>query len=254
MDAGLPDAAGLAWWLTAWLRGSVSPDDALAGITGDDAPHRVVGLPAGADPSGDGVGWALAVGALRSAGAEEAGLALPVDGDPVGLGGPGPFNVAALEVGEAVVLGPLLPGQDGWGLVPDRTGHGVLWRALRARRRQLVDLGQADRDLRAALGTGAGALADLDVARWRPEVADELMDLRRRSRDLVAPPGTPTRCTELAARALQVLGIVDLALVDDGGALSVAEAVARRDALEPLARAGRRALVAACSPEVWPPA
>jgi len=46
---------------------------------------------------------------------------------------------------------------------------------------------------------------------------------------------------------------VELALEDDGAALTVHEADARRAALVPLGRAGRRALVAAASPEVWPP-
>ena len=59
--------------------------------------------------------------------------------------------------------------------------------------------------------------------------------------------------TTRAARGLQAIAIVDLALEDDGGAVSAAEATAREAALRPLARAGRRALVAACSPEVWPP-
>ena len=40
---------------------------------------------------------------------------------------------------------------------------------------------------------------------------------------LEPPPGTPERCAELAARALQARAIVDLALEDDGGALSAAE-------------------------------
>ena len=44
-----------------------------------------------------------------------------------------------------------------------------------------------------------------------------------------------------------------LALEDEGGALSAWEVDQRRGALTPLARAGRRALTAACSPEVWPP-
>jgi hypothetical protein len=87
--------------------------------------------------------------------------------------------------------------------------------------------------------TAANALADLDVARWRPEVADELMDLRRR-RVPAAPPGVPARCAELAGRALQAIGIAELALADDGGALSATAAELRR------------ALVAACSPEAWP--
>jgi hypothetical protein len=47
--------------------------------------------------------------------------------------------------------------------------------------------------------------------------------------------------------------IVELALEDDGGALTAHEIAQRREALVPLDRAGRRALVAACSPEVWPP-
>ena len=96
------------------------------------------------------------------------------------------------------------------------------------------------------------ALAELDVARWRPEAADLLIDLRRR-RALTAPPGVPPRCADLAGRALDALEVCEVALVDDGGAVSVAEATARTEALRPLARAARVALVAAGSPEVWPP-
>jgi hypothetical protein len=62
----------------------------------------------------------------------------------------------------------------------------------------------------------------------------------------------PARCAELAARGLQALGIADLALADDGGALSAPMAARRRAAIAPLDLAGRRALVAACSPEAWP--
>jgi hypothetical protein len=96
------------------------------------------------------------------------------------------------------------------------------------------------------------ALAALDVARWRPEVADALMDLHHPPR-LKPPAGTPVRCVDLAARALQARAIVDLALEDEGGAVSAAEASARRAALQPLGAAARRALVAACSSEVWGP-
>ena len=98
----------------------------------------------------------------------------------------------------------------------------------------------------------ANQLAELDVARWRPEVADRLIDLREGD-PLSAPPGVPARCVALAAQALRAREVVDLALEDDGAAVSAAEARRRRDALDPLARAARRALVAACSPEVWPP-
>jgi hypothetical protein len=78
------------------------------------------------------------------------------------------------------------------------------------------------------------------------------MDLRRRD-GVAGPPGTPPRAVELAGRATTALGIVDLALEDDGGAVTAYERERREATLRPLAATGRRALVAACSPEVWPP-
>jgi hypothetical protein len=238
----LPDSGRLAWWLTAWLRGRESPDTLLAAVRGDDAAHDVTGLPG----SDDAMPLALALGPIRALGATAAGLALPSEGDPVGLGGPAGFNREAIEYGEAVVLvGAEL------GLVPVRAGRGVVWRCLPAQRRQLADVGEADRGLRRALLETADALADLDVARWRPEVADELINLRRPGRE-VAPDGTPPICVDLAARGSQALRIVELALVDEGAAITSYEIELRRGALRPLAAAGRRALVAACSPEVWP--
>lgn len=243
VTSGLPDSARLSWWLTAWLRGTTSPDDAVDAIRGEDAAHHVTGLPA----TTEAVPLVLALGTLRNLGAVAAGLALPVEGDPVGLGGPVDFNHTALEAGEAVVLDGA-----GLGLVPVRAGRGVVWRCLPARRRQLVDTGEADRGLRSALVETADRLAELDVSRWHPDLADELLDLRRRTAP-AAPPGTPPSCVELAGRGSHALAVCDLALAYDGGAVTAAEIAARRDALVPLSRAGRRAVVAACSPEVWPP-
>lgn len=238
----LPDAAVLAWWLTAWLRGQVSPDDLVDAVVGDDAAHHV--LPLG---GGEPEPLVLALARLRATGATGSGLALPTPGLSVGLGGPAEFNRAALEVGEAVVLDGA-----GIGLVPVRAGAGVVWRTLHADRRQLTDLGEADRGLRSTLIATADRLARLDVAQWRPEVADELMSLHRPP-GYAAPPGVPPRAVELAGRASQAWAIVDLALVDHGGAISAHEIIAREDALRPLELAARTALVAACSPEVWPP-
>ena len=244
MDHHLPDSGRLAWWLTAWLRGRESPDALLAAVVAADAAHDVTGL-AGAAES---LPLVLALGPIRSLGATAAGLALPVEGDPVGLGGPAPFNREAIEYREAVVL----VGADR-GLVPVRAGRGVVWRCVPAHRRQVPDVGEADRGLRTALLETAAALSELDVARWRPEVADELLNLRHVGRE-AAPAGTPPICVDLAARGSQALRIVGLALEDDGAALSAYEIERRRSALQPLARAGRRAVAAACSPEGWPDA
>ena len=132
-----------------------------------------------------------------------------------------------------------------------RPGKGLMWLGVVLELAVLVLFKYVD--FFSGLLESADALAALDVARWRPEVADRLMDLRRRE-PLVAPPGTPERCVALAARALTALEVVDLALEDDGGALSLHEITRREAAILPLARTARRALVAACSPEVWPPA
>lgn len=227
----LPHSAVLAWWLTAWLRGHEQTDHVLDALA--DEVHLLEG--------GSAVDL---LARSRASGATYAGLALPVDGDPLGLGGPRDFNTAALEAGQAVVVGDL-------GLVPEEQGETVQWRTYEAGRRQLPDVGEADRSLRANLLGAAGDLADLDVARWRPEAADALMNLHRRPA-LDAPLGTPARCVDLAARGLQAWAIVDLALDDDGGALSSYEVERRRGLLQPLGHAARRAIVAACSPEVWP--
>jgi hypothetical protein len=175
-----------------------------------------------------------------------AGLALPVPGDLLGLGGPSDFNVEVVEAGEGVVL----DGAD-LGLVPHRTGAGVVWACLPAvSHRQVPDPSEADTALRQALLGATDALADLEVARWRPDVADELIALRRTA-DYVFPTAMAPRAVRLAALATRCRSIVDLALEDDGGSITLAEAEARRLALLPLDRASRRALVAACSSSVW---
>lgn len=232
----LSDAARLALWFTAWRRGDASLDEARDAIVGEDAAHDVVGL------APDPMPLILAFGALAGRGASAAGLALPVPGDPLGLAGPPDFNAEALEQEEAVVL----VGLD-LGLLPYRAGRGVQWRAhLATSLRQVPDLSEADGLLRRALLHAADALAELDVARWRPDVADALLDLRR-ARRLDLPDGLPDRVDRMLDLAGRCRDIVAVALEDDGGAVTASEAERRRQALEPLDHAARRALVAACS-------
>ena len=158
--------------------------------------------------------------------------------------------MAATEAGEAVIaLGVRTEPGIGW--VPERVGHAVEWTSYDARRRMPLDLGDADRTLRRTLLDAANELARLDVARWRPEVADALHDLRAGD-PVAAPPGVPARAADLARRALHLEEVVDLALDSDGAAVSAGEIAARRAVLLPLGTAARHALTAACSPDGWP--
>ncbi|WP_181311067.1 hypothetical protein [Nocardioides campestrisoli] len=245
MSTVLPDAALLAWWGTAWLRGHVLADHLLDALESTGSVHTAR---PGPEPVGDlpGTGVLDLLRTLRDAGADHLALALPVDGDPLGLGGPPGFNFAALEAGQAV-LAP----EAGLGAVPEVVGAGTTWVLRPASRAAVPDVGEADRGLRAAVPETAQALAQLDVARWRPEVADAIMDLHHVP-DLDAPPGTPARCVALAARSLQCWAITELAAQDHGAAVTASEMARREAALQPLERAARRGLVAACSPQVWP--
>lgn len=222
----LSDAACFAWWWTAWRRGDVGLDDVIDALEGI---HHVTGLPGHEGP----LALVFAFPALRDLGAVSAGLALPSDGDPLGLGGPADFNTAAIDTGEAVILTG-----SGLGLIPHRAGHGVMWQCLPAARRQLPDLGEADRALRHTIATVAHRLDGRQLGHELPEVADAFLNLMHREIPL-APAGTPWLCVDLASRALQAWAIADLAPIDE---------------LSPLEAAARRALVAACSPEAWPPA
>lgn len=239
----LPPPVGFALWADAWLAGTVSLDDAHDAVAGPDLVHLVAGLPgqeAGPEP------LILGLGRLRSAAARGARVALPAPGDPVGLAGPPAFNQVALEQGGAV----LLPGTT-WGLVPVGLGSSLTWTATPARTDgPALDPGEADRGLRSALTTTATSLAELDVARWSPDAADELMALRR-SPDASWPPHVGQRAARTIELGLGCLRICDLALVDAGGARTAAETSLRQQLLGDLAAAARRAVVAAVGTPSW---
>jgi hypothetical protein len=262
----LPRAARLTIWFNAWVRGAASTDGAREAVVGGDAAHHLTGLPD--DP--EAVPIVLGLGRLRNLGASEGRLALPAPGDPLGLGGPISFNEQTLEAGEGCVLAG-----SGLGLVPDVVGGGVFWRVHPAEAPPgLPDLVEADRELRAALASTADQLAGLQLARWRPDVADELIDLRASQVATGWAPGYPPRSLAVASAALRALAIVSLALAedhaqsigDDGPVQPAALDPAHltpldrahlapldraqpldRGHLAPLDRAARRALVAACA-------
>ncbi len=232
----LPRSARLACWFNAWTAGAVALDEAPAKVVADDAAHEVLGLTA------EPLSLLLAFGELRRRGAHLLSVALPVPGHPVGLGGPATFNLDALDAGEAVVAWGA-----GVGLVPEAVGRGVFWTAQPAEPpRALVAPDDAERSLREALLRVGQRLVELDVARWRPEVAGALETVRSAA-DVPLPPGHSGRAARITALARRCLVIAELALDDDGGSVSSTQSRARRDALVELDSAARHALASACS-------
>jgi hypothetical protein len=245
-----PRSGRLAAWGNALLAGFVGPDDAALAIVGEDAVHRVDGIPGEAGP----VGLTLALGRLRALGVTGLRVALPAPGHPLGLSGPPEFNARALEAEEAVVcFGAAL------GLVPEVDEAGpegdvhveVLWHCLPVREAPPADvpsLGEAERELAEALREATEVLTRLDVAGSGP-VAEAAIDAYRaraeRGREALAP-GYPPRAVRVLELAQRVALLVDVAYGNGhGAAVTASEMGARAVALRPVERTARRALVAA---------
>ncbi|OKK08632.1 hypothetical protein AMK26_06545 [Streptomyces sp. CB03234] len=252
-----PRSGRLAAWGNALLAGLVSPDEAVLAIVGDDAVHRVEGLPGEEGP----VGLTLALGRLRALGVAGWRVALPAPGYPLGLSGPPEFNARALEAEEAVVgYGA------GFGLVPEvyEAGPGpgdlhveVLWHCLPVREAPPADvpsLGEAERELAEALRDATVVLTRLDVAASGP-VAEAALDAYRARAEAgreVLAPGYPPRAVRVLELAQRVGLLISLAYSPaygtggaHGGAVSASEMAARAEALRPVERVARRAQVAA---------
>ncbi len=248
-----PRSALLGAWASAWLAGEAGLPEVVDRVTARDDVHSVSGL------AGDDVPLEQAMARLRADGVTRLRVVLPEPGDPVGLPGPGAFSTAALEAAEGV-LALRLDGQ-GTGLVPTITSHGsvfdgtvttVVWTAY-AVTVPGPDPGpflhEAEHDLRLGVVEAARALRDLDVARWRPELGEQLQGLRsaaRRGIDTDELPGSyPPRARQLLVQARQLAGVLQLAALDNGAAIDGREAAARTAALRELGRAVRRAHIAA---------
>jgi hypothetical protein len=241
-------------WVRAWRAGLVPYDDAAAEIAGDEE-HMVADAPG----TWTDVSLGEGISALAKLHPDEVRLVLPAPGDPRGLPGPGEFSGAAMVAGEGVVArgaGIAL------GYVPEVRSHTsgsgvtfetVLWRAYgldEGRPLAFDDLSaaEAEAELSVALAEATRALAKLDIAQWRPELAGAITALRKPDGATDLPPGYDPRARRLYARA-SVLDRV-LALAEHaapGGAVNGHEIQQRDAALRPLTTACRRALVAACN-------
>ncbi len=249
MPTPFPRSAVAVAWGTAALQGRTSLDDAADHAAADER-HRVVGLGGDHDPRA----WTVALGLLRTGGAEALRLVLPQPGDVLGTPGPRSVVEAATAAGEAVVTvgGPPLV------LVPTASAEGdaVRWDALPCEATVaaggLPSVAEAEREVAEQMRHGIAALESLGLARGRDDLASRLASVDRRSRSLALPPGFPARAVRLVEQATRLAAVVSLAREDDGAAVTSAEALRREDALRPLARTARRALCAGYSAAAEP--
>lgn len=240
----MPRSVTLASWTSAWLAGSVDVDDVVSRVRGPDEPHEVSGMGSqSAAPLGD------ALLALRAGGATAMRVVLPRPGDPGDLAGPPDLTDAAVSSGEAALaVGmpyALVPQVEPFG-PPGDQGHFVTWEWWDADPpTPAAGLDDADRELRQTLLGAGDELAQLDVPSWRPEVSQLLADLRSGAAAAPLPRSFPGKAQQVAARSARILAITEFALADDGGAVTGADADARRTAIGDLESAARRALCAA---------
>ncbi len=248
-----PRSALLACWTTAWLVGEASLPELVDRVTAYDDDHTVAGLWV------DDLDLEQAVARLRADGVTAVRVVLPAPGDPLGLPDPGDFTRAALAAGEGVLA--LHPDGTGSGLVPALTHHGseldgtvttVLWTAYPVTMNapdQGPFLHEAEHDLRLGVVEAAQALVAMDVARWNPDVAEALTDLRQSARRGIdeeeLPESWPARARQVLVQTRQLAAVIALAGQDTGGAVDAREAEARDRVLRDLARVVRRARVAA---------
>jgi hypothetical protein len=234
-------AGRFAIWATAWLSGRASYDDALDALAGDTA-HRVSGLP-GTDEAVP-LGWALT--ALRGLGERRFRLVLPVPGDVGGLPAVAGLAALAVDAGQAavgerlaLVPEPLSPEVLAWTACP-LDGVPPVAPAVEGSLRALSG------SLDLAVGDAARTLAGLDVARWNPEVPALLAGLGRTVPAPALPDDHDPLAVSVLGRAQRLAAVLDLATADaPGGAVNHAQAARRDEALRPLTRAVREAVVAA---------
>ncbi|MCA5893465.1 hypothetical protein LEP48_08880 [Isoptericola sp. NEAU-Y5] len=242
----LPRSVVLALWLGAV---GTSPGVAVRSVQDDDEPHTVAGLPGTSADAGlkDLVtSWCT--------GPREVCALLPAPGDPAGV--PADVNPQATEAGECVVV---TTPHGSWAAVPQVTafgsslepGHLVRWevRPVPAWTTlvagALGSLPDAERDLRTSLVVATDALDSLDVARWRDDAADAIERVRRSTTSGWPVPDLDGRRGRVLQLATRLLAIVDLATVDEGGAVNLWQSDQRTTALREVERTARHALSAA---------
>ena len=221
--------------LNSMIRGQQSIEQADRAIVGGDVAHHVV------DPDGalglDPLQASTLDAALEALLASELDgwfLALPVPGSLAPLRGPAPFNLAALDQGEAVVARTA-----GVGLVPIRVGNAIQWRIFAAEQPLAPSSPhEAERALNEVVIEAAATMSRLDVAAGaRPSLAAGVL----------LAPGYSTRQRATAERAARLLAACDSALLNDGASISSFEAERRAAELRRVRAKAGEALSSAVS-------
>ncbi|SED91989.1 hypothetical protein [Ruania alba] len=232
---------------------------AVPAIQGEDEPHTLIEAPTAEVPLSVGrSGLRTAVPTVLDRLAAHPGVvhaALPVPGE---VGVPAPVAQEAIETGEAVVaVGN--PGETTVVALPHvqtfgsalEPGAMVTWAVHRCEGNTGVPDSPADarRSLTEALELAIDALTRMDVARWRPEAAEDIAMLASATvppeLHLRLPGGLDGRRLDLLVRAARLNAIVDLATEDDGAAVNVWQVDQRSAAMRHVAAAARRAMVSA---------
>lgn len=235
--------------LALWLSAGTDPVRAGAAVQGDDEPHTV---------QADGrTGAALTTWLRALPPVEAVSAVLPVPGDPVVVAPPAAAD--ALDAGECVLLATAegtvaaVPHVERFGSALE-PGHLVRWRTVEVPDWRTAVLGRvgsladAERDLRESLRVATEALVDLDVARWRPEAAEEVADLRTAAlAPTRVPPHLDGQRLRVLASAARLRGVVRLATQDHGGAVNAWQVDQRSTALREVDRVARRAMAAAAT-------
>ena len=220
--------------LNAVLRFQIGVAEAAAAVLAEDVAHHVVDPDdlLGLDPAA-AIPLATALPVIAAREPEMWMLALPAPGALAPLRGPAELNVAAVEVGEAVVAAG-----GGLALVPHAVGRGVQWRAFRAERPFAPPSSyDAERALSETVLSAGETLTRLDVGAGPRPLAGSA----------VLAPGYSPRQRVAADRAARLLMACDSALGSDGSALSSHEAGVRARELRRLRAAAADALCAAAS-------
>lgn len=256
----LPLSVTLALWLPT-VRDRESASRAACAVVRPDEHHEFRTLSPTAQPRTPRALTELIVGLSP---VHEVSAVLPRPGDP--MGAPAARSADLLDSGEGLLMRRLdtdgtevcsivIPARETYGSVYER-GEIVRWTV----HEDVTDivpvpslllvgvdsLSQARRETQLAMTAAVEALEDLDVARARPDIADELLDLSLATiPDHLLPPGLDPRRLDVLERAARLMAIVALAAGDDGAAVTATQSHRRSDALAQVERAARHAMCAA---------